>query len=87
MLTLDFPQVREVPKPRQARSTPGKIILGDILDDNVAVTSNPMNFRCRHRHEVGMVDDEEDGAAGCQFGVTCRREVVTGASVNVIALD
>jgi hypothetical protein len=86
ILTLNFPEGREVPKPGQARSTPGKIILWNVLDDDVAVTSNPMNLGCGHPHEVRIVDDEENRATRCQFGVTRRRKVVTGAAPDVIGL-
>jgi hypothetical protein len=87
MLTLDFPQLREEPKPGQVGSTPGEIILWNILDDDVAVTSNLMDLGCGHPHELRTVDDEENGAAGRECGVTSTIEMVTGAAVDVIALD
>jgi hypothetical protein len=69
-LTLDFPELREEPKPGQVCSTPGEIVLWDIFDDDVAVTSNLMNFRCGHPHKVQIVDDEENRTARCECGVT-----------------
>jgi hypothetical protein len=53
----------------------------------VPITSNDVNLRGRHLHEVHKVDDEENGATGGILGITSSWEVVTGPAVDIMTLD
>lgn len=85
--TLNFSELRQASKPGQCRATPGKILLWNILDNNVPLSCDLMYLRCRQFHEVWKVNDEENQATLSVIGITSSREVMTGAAIDVVALN
>jgi hypothetical protein len=67
--------------------TPREILLWDIFNDDVPITSNDVNVCGQHIHEVHEVDDEENGATRGILGITSSWEVVTGLAVDIMTLD
>lgn len=62
------------------------VFLWDVGDDDVTMSLNGMYVGAGQLHEVGEVHNEEYGRTGGVDWIACRRKVVPGLPVDVVAL-